>query len=213
MYSTLHTILKAFGYADYFAGRLYVHMLGVCYRAMLKRCGRNVSIDPCGLYSFKTISVGDDVLLGRRSTLIAWNSEIIIGSKVMLGPEVVIVGGDHNAGRVGQFMYDICEKRLSDDANVVIQDDVWVGARAMILKGVTIGRGAIVAAGSVVVKVVPPYAIVVGVPARVVRFRWDVDTILRHEEKLWPPEKRFSRRELEQWQSQSLNSCGCVLSQ
>jgi acetyltransferase-like isoleucine patch superfamily enzyme len=188
-------------------------MLGVCYRAMLKRCGSNVRIDPCGLYSFNTISVGDDVLLGRKPTLIAWDSEILIGSKVMLGPEVVIVGGDHNSGVIGQFLYDVCEKRPSDDARIVIEDDVWVGARAIILKGVTIGRGAIVAAGSVVVRSVPPYAIAVGAPARVVRFRWDVETTLRHEAKLWPPDKRFSRQELEQWQSESLASCGRAASQ
>ena len=67
----------------------------------------------------------------------------------------------------------------------------------MILKGVTIGRGSIVAAGAVVNRSVPPYSIVGGVPARVLKRRWDTETILQHEAALYPPERRLSRAELE----------------
>jgi maltose O-acetyltransferase len=111
----------------------------------------------------------------------------------MFGPQVAVIGGRHNTSVVGRFMIDVTEKRPEDDLGVVIQDDVWVGARAIILRGVVIGRGSIVGAGALVTKSVPPYAIVVGVPARVVRFRWDVETILEHEAALYPPEKRLTR--------------------
>jgi acetyltransferase-like isoleucine patch superfamily enzyme len=73
-----------------------------------------------------------------------------------------------------------------DDRDVVISDDVWIGTRAIILHGVTIGRGAVVAGGAVVTKNVPPYAIVGGIPARVLRYRWDAETISRHEAILYP---------------------------
>jgi tetrahydrodipicolinate N-succinyltransferase len=95
------------------------------------------------------------------------------------------------------------EKQPEDDLGVTIADDVWVGTRAIILHGVTIGRGATVAAGAVVTKSVPPYAIVAGMPGRVLRFRWDVETILKHEEILYPAVKRFQRGELERWQSEA----------
>lgn len=80
----------------------------------------------------------------------------------------------------------------------IMEDYVEVGAQVVILGGVTVGRHAIVGAGSVVTKSVPPYAIVAGVPARVVKFRWDVDTILRHEEAFYPPERRLTRETLSQ---------------
>jgi acetyltransferase-like isoleucine patch superfamily enzyme len=116
----------------------------------------------------------------------------------MFGPEVTIRGGSHVIEYVGRFMKDIRddEKRPEDDLGVIIEDDVWVGTRAIILHGVHIGRGAVVAAGAVVTKDVPPYAIVGGVPARIIRYRWDVDTIIEHEKSLYSPEKRYMREKL-----------------
>ena len=127
----------------------------------------------------------------------AAESKIIIGSYVLFGPEVVIVAGNHNTSESGRFMYDVKNKRPEDDLDVVIEDDVWVGTRAIILKGVRIGRGAIVAAGAVVTKDAPPYSIVGGLPAKVIAFRWHVDQILQHEAMLYPPGSRLKAEELE----------------
>jgi acetyltransferase-like isoleucine patch superfamily enzyme len=93
------------------------------------------------------------------------------------------------------------EKTPDDDLGVIIEDDVWVGTRAVILHGVRVRRGAIVAAGAVVTKSVPPYAIVGGVPARVLKFRWDVETILKHEEALYSADERYGRSELSEWRA------------
>lgn len=173
------------------------------YRPLFASHGGNFRFDPDGFFSFGTITVGDDVSLGSRATLSAPRSSIRIGNKVIFGPEVAIHGGNHTTAYIGRFMADVrnAEKRPDDDQGVVIEDDVWVGTRALILDGVTVGRGAIVAAGAVVTKSVPPYAIVGGMPARVIRFRWGVDEILRHEEHLYPPGQRLSREELERWQA------------
>lgn len=162
--------------------------------------GSNFLFDPRGYYSFANIHVGDDVSLGYRPVLMAALSEIRIGSHVMFGPEVVIIGGNHNTRVVGRFMKDVHEKTANDDLGVVIGDDVWIGARAVILRGVEIGRGSIVGAASVVTKSVPPYAVVAGSPAQVVRFRCDVQTILHHEAQLYPPERRLAEAELEAMQ-------------
>jgi acetyltransferase-like isoleucine patch superfamily enzyme len=169
-------------------------------RSLFSQHGRNFRFDPDGIYSFSTISVGEDVSLGISPIILASRSHVRIGNHVMFGPEVIIVGGNHRVDLVGRYMKSVtdAEKRPEDDLGVVIEDDVWIGARAIILHGVIIGRGAIVAAGAVVTKSVPPYAIVGGNPARVLRFRWDVDTILAHEEELYPPEKRLTRGELQQ---------------
>ena len=76
---------------------------------------------------------------------------------------------------------------------VVIGNDVWIGARATILRGVTIGDGAIIAGGSVVTKDVEPYSIVGGVPARHIRFRFDIETVAELLELRW---WRFSPNDL-----------------
>ena len=104
----------------------------------------------------------------------------------MFGPAVTIVSGDHRSDIIGKYMIEITdsEKRSEDDLDVVIEDDVWVGTGAIILKGVTIGRGSIIAAGALITKDVPPYSIVGGVPARVIKMRFTPEEIKRHENNL-----------------------------
>lgn len=82
--------------------------------------------------------------------------------------------------------------------DVVVEEDVWIGARVTLLAGVTVGRGAIVAAGAVVSSDVKPYSIVGGVPAKFIKYKWNIEEILEHESKIYPQNERFSRDELEQ---------------
>ena len=163
-------------------------LLVVLYRNRFGQRGVQFHFDPRGTYAFENIYCGDHVSLGERPTLIATRSRIIIGNHVMFGPEVMIRGGNHRLDLVGRYMDTVteAEKRPADDRDVVISDDVWIGTRAIVLHGVTIGRGAVVAGGAVVTKNVPPYAIVGGVPAHVLRYRWDAETISRHEAILYP---------------------------
>jgi acetyltransferase-like isoleucine patch superfamily enzyme len=175
------------------AERVKRRILMALLRPLFARHGRNFVFDPDGSYSFKTIQVGDDVFIGPGAILQASESSIIIGNKVLFGPNVTIMGGDHNTSVVGQFMYDVKVKRPEDDQPIVIEDDVWIGAGVTILKGVRLSRGCIVAAGAVVTHDVPPYSVAAGVPARVIGLRFDVGTIITHEALLYPPERRLSR--------------------
>ena len=76
------------------------------------------------------------------------------------------------------------EKTPEADQDVIVDDDVWIGANVTILKGVHIGRSSIVAAGAVVVKDVPEFAIVGGVPAKILKMKWDTETRERHRDFL-----------------------------
>lgn len=167
-----------------FLAKAFRLLLMYLYRPLFKKYGRNFVFDPFGHYSFNTIEVGDDVFIGPRAILSATESRIIFGNKIMLGPNVTIMGGDHNTSQVGRYMYDVDEKLPENDLPVIIEDDVWVGTGAIILKGVTIGRGSIVAAGALVTKDVPKYSIVGGVPARVIKMRFSKEDIAEHERML-----------------------------
>jgi acetyltransferase-like isoleucine patch superfamily enzyme len=101
-------------------------------------------------------------------------AQIRIGSGVIFGPQVAIITGNHNIGVQGKRMFDIREKRPCDDEDVTIEDDVWIGFRATILKGVTVGTGAVIAAGAVVTHDVPSYHVVAGVPAKTICRRFEV---------------------------------------
>lgn len=87
-------------------------------------------------------------------------------------------------------------KHPDDDQDVVIEGDTWIGMSVTILKGVTIGRGSVIAAGAVVTKSCPPYSILAGVPAKVVRRRFSEEQMLEHERILYPAEKRLTKEQL-----------------
>lgn len=84
-----------------------------------------------------------------------------------MGPDVVILTHTHNIDRVDIPM----GKQGSRVARVIIGDDVWIGMRSIIMPGVKIGNGAVIGAGAVVTKDVPDFAIVGGVPAKIIKFR------------------------------------------
>ena len=149
-------------------------------RPLFKAYGKEFVFDPDGVYTFETISVGDYVYIGPGAKLCASESSITFGNKIMLGPNVTMMGGDHNSSQIGQYMYDVKEKLSENDLPIIIEDDVWIGTNATILKGVTIGEGSIIAAGSLVLKNVPPYTIVGGVPAKGLKTRFTSDELEEH---------------------------------
>jgi acetyltransferase-like isoleucine patch superfamily enzyme len=155
-------------------------------KRVLGSCGKGVWFGADTTFlSPETVHVGDDSWLGTGGHFSAVHTTIHIGRKVVMAPQVAIIAGDHNTGVIGSFMVDVREKRPEDDQPVVIEDDVWIGFRAIILKGVTVGRGSIVAAGAVVTRDVPRYAMVGGVPAKVLRMRWNEEQIAAHEKALY----------------------------
>jgi len=107
--------------------------------------------------------IGDGTMLNRGVCVCAQQS-VRIGRNCGLGNDVLIIDTDfHQAGEhQAQIRPDVA-------APIVIGDDVWLAARSVVLKGVTIGDGAVVCAGSVVATSVPPYTMVGGSPARVIR--------------------------------------------
>ncbi len=99
---------------------------------------------------------------------------------------------------VGCFYSLIKQTEKTAVNDIVVESDVWIGRNVTLLSGVHIGRGAIVGAGAVVTRSVPAYCVVGGVPAKPIKFKWNIDQIIEHEAALYPHNERFTREELEE---------------
>jgi maltose O-acetyltransferase len=135
-------------------------------RHIFARTGAHVCVRP-GVYFGRgsQISIGDCSMIGADS-IIGSAAPVEIGNDVLMGPDVIIYTSNHGT-KLGEPM----RLQPMENAPVRIGNDVWIGARCIILPGVTIGDGAVIAAGAVVTQNVPINAIVGGVPARIIRYR------------------------------------------
>ena len=113
------------------------------------------------------IRIGDECSVNPYCVLIGSQKGLIIGNGVRIGPHTAIIASNHIFDDVSKFIHE----QGSSSKGIIIEDDVWVGAGAKILDGVTIRKGTIVAAGAVVTKSTVSYSIVAGVPARMISSR------------------------------------------
>jgi maltose O-acetyltransferase len=138
-------------------------------RRIFKRCGVDVRI-----HSGIDFGTGVNLELGDHSSINkeCWiSNDTIIGRDVMMGPEVIILSSSHNHEKTSIPMR---QQGAPERQPVIIGDDVWIGTRAIILRGVKVGSHSIIAAGSVVTKDVDDWSIVGGNPARVIGTRKSV---------------------------------------
>ena len=151
-----------------------------------RKCGKNTFTDSTIKGNLKNIIVGDYCYLGENNRFISLNALVKIGDYVVTGPDVLFISGNHQFDILGKRIIDIGDSDKSDrcDKDIFVGDDVWIGARSIILKGVSIGRGAVIGAGAIVTKNVQPYAVVAGNPAKIIRYRFSSKQIVEHEKLL-----------------------------
>ena len=148
------------------------HMLAELFPGPIRRmvlsralgsCGSNVFVDHKVYVKFPwLVHIGDSVSLNRGVEFypdLASKSSITLGSGVYVGPHVRFHASGHDPENLEQHV----------GGSIVVGDECWIGAGALILSGVSIGQGSVIGAGAVVTKDVPPNVIAVGVPARVIR--------------------------------------------
>jgi len=161
--------------------RRVMYCLGYLRGYRFKSVGKCFTVsDLNSFFKKNSIEAGDYVFIGRKVHLYA---NIKIGHFVMIASNVAIVGGDHRFDIIG-VPTRFTGRAGMEDLLTVIEDDVWIGHGAIIMAGVKIGRGAVIAAGAVVTKDVPAYAIMAGVPARLLRYRFTEQEQKLHNESL-----------------------------
>lgn len=138
---------------------------------------------PNNIFDINKVSVGK-YTYGRLEVLMFNNENSLkIGSYCSIAPKTVfLLSADHYTDHISSFPYKVkVTKNLDREGiskgDIVVADDVWIGYGTTVLSGVHIGQGAVIAAGSVVTKDVPPYAIVGGVPTKVIKYRFPPEMI------------------------------------
>jgi maltose O-acetyltransferase len=138
---------------------------GVC-RQIFNHTGKNINVNSGAYFgNGLKLKIGNDSSIGQNCQIA---NDVTIGCDVMMAPEVVIFSVGHQTSdtRIPMRLQGNTPARP-----VVIEDDVWIGQRAIILPGVTIGSGSIIGSGAVVTKDIAPFSVVGGNPARVIKSR------------------------------------------
>lgn len=177
-------IICVIGFVLYKGKEFYNFFVRKYLDSKFSKIGKDVYVGKNGIFTYKNIEIGDDVYIGANAVFQSTYGKIKIGNHVMFGPGVNIHGGNHKINEVGSLMKHSSKKQMGDDGVITIEDDCWIGANAIILTNVTIGKGSIIGAGAVVTKSLPPYSIYTGVPDVKIRERFTPKEIEEHEEIL-----------------------------
>lgn len=135
-----------------------------CARYLLKECGQNVNLERHARFG-RNVRLGNNSGIGANAMVSAGTS---IGDNVMMGPDCTIYNQMHRFERIDIPMN---QQGYGPVQPVEIGNDVWIGSRVTIMPGVKVGDGSVIGAGAVVTHDVPPYAVVGGVPAKIIRYR------------------------------------------
>ena len=166
-------------------------------------CAPNASIGiPCVIDNPKNVFFYEGCNIAR-AIISTTHGRFIVKKEAGIAEGLMVRTGYHMIVK-GHFHHEITDEykinsgELSKyDGDIIVGEDAWIGCNVTLLYGAIIGRGATIAAGAVVNKEVPPYSIWGGVPAKHIKFRWNIEEIMEHEEMLYPESERFSRKDLE----------------
>lgn len=147
-----------------FLGKSSKKIRGFLTRKIVISAGSNINVERGAVFSSK-IRIGNNSGIGKNAKI---PEQVTIGNDVMMGPECYMYTQNHAFDRLDIPMW---RQGHSPVSPITVGDDVWIGGRVTVLPGVYIGNGSIIGAGSVVTKDVPPYAIVGGAPAKIIRYR------------------------------------------
>ncbi len=172
-----------------------LHSIG--YRYLLRKklpkghCGKNSFIrTPSWINKggLENIYLGDHVSIGNDNIIYATGGKFIVKGYCDISSGLKVITGNHTRKK-GLWFRQTEVNNIEKD--VIVEKDCWLGMNVILLPGAHVGRGCTIGAGAVVTKEIPPYAIAVGNPARVIKFNFTPEEIIEHEIALYPAEERL----------------------
>ena len=162
-------------------------------------CGKDVVISlPCRMAVPQNVFMGDHTLIQPYCSFIMNKGKVYIGKWTGVSSYTTIITTNH-VPTVGINHRMLGRYHINDrDKDIHIGDDCWIGAGVILMNGASMGRGSIAAAGAVVNKPVPPYAVVAGVPAKIIASVFSKEQIIEHEKCLYLVEERMTRQDLDE---------------
>lgn len=154
---------------------------------------------PFFVRGLENVSLGENVHILGGATILTTQAKFVMKKNSGAAEGLTVVTGNH-LSLVGRWWLDITDedkKGRNLDRDVVVEEDVLLSMNVTLLAGVKVGRGAVVGAGAVCTKSIPPYAVVMGNPAKVISFRFKPEEIIEHEKALYPEEERIPLAKLE----------------
>lgn len=153
---------------------------------------------PAAIANPANVFLYEDIHLREGLKVINYTGKVVIKKFTAIAPDCTIVTGNHTPTvGVPQRLGGPCHIN-DNEKGVTIEEGVWIGTRVTLLSGAHVGRGAVIGAQSLVNKEIPPYAVAVGSPAKVIASVFSIEQILEHERHLYKPEERLSREYLEE---------------
>ncbi len=153
---------------------------------------------PILVKGIENVYMHEHTVLQGNTVILSTLAKFIVKKNSGAAEGLTVVTGNHQSFPGKWFMFitdEMKDKKM--DRDVVVEEDVWIGAGVTLLAGSIIGRGAEVGSASVVRGKVPPYAIVVGNPAKIVGYRFTPEQIIEHEKALYPEGERIPLKTLE----------------
>lgn len=165
-------------------------------RDQFGHCGKNVILElPAKITKPENLFLADDVSIRGFFTFISHTGRLFIKEHVSISQRLTVVTGNHTTHPpLDRWQVDCNHTELGDrELDTVIEEDVWIGINVSLMPGVTIGRGSIIGAGSVVTRSIPPYTIAVGNPCKPLKMKFTAEEIRERERLLYPEGQRLAQ--------------------
>lgn len=152
---------------------------------------------PIRIKGIENVYMNDGTHLLSGAFIIAKGAKFVMKKNSGAAENLTVVTNTHPTFIGEWFMEKGSNNDYIEAKDIIVEEDVWIASNVTLLMGAHIGRGAVLGSGSVIRSKIPPYAVVMGNPAKVVGFKFNPEQILDHESRLYPPEERLSQETIE----------------